>query len=89
MTPDPLVATALVQPVVHQSAEGATRPAPTVSEEQVADNVFGTELSQLAATFLAAQTGLALLHNLAVEAGPPKEETPKLLEKKEEPEPGA
>jgi hypothetical protein len=71
MTPDPLVAPAVVQPVIHNTPEGATRPAPTVEQEQVADNVFGPEASRLAANLLAAQTGLALLHNIALEAAPP------------------
>jgi formaldehyde-activating enzyme involved in methanogenesis len=87
MTPDPLVAPAVVQPVINQSPDGATRPAPTIQEEQTADNVFGPEASNLAAALLTAQTGLALMNHIALEVAPAKEEeSEQLPRKKQQPE---
>ena len=68
----------IVETVEHQSMQ----PAPTAEQQQIADEVFSREQSELVAALLAAQVGLGLLHNLAVDtfkqpaeqAPPPRKE---------------
>jgi hypothetical protein len=80
MNPDPLVAIADVQPppAVHHTTitESSALPAPTVQQEQVADDVFSPGVARLAATVLGVQTGVAFLQHLAAEAAPAPEEKP-------------
>jgi hypothetical protein len=73
----PIVVQPTVQTEVQTTEEGATRPAPTVQEEHLADDLFSPAQQRAVAALLGMQTGLALLHNIAVEAAPaPEEEEP-------------
>jgi hypothetical protein len=71
-------------PVV-ESVDHSTRPEPTAEEQQAADAIFSPEQNELAASLLAAQMGLGLLHNLAAESFQRAEEREK-PRRKERPE---
>ena len=68
MNQEPVVAPVVVeQPVEVHHAEGLTQPEPSVQQQQVADDVFTKDQEQAVAALLALQTGMGLLHNLAVD----------------------
>ncbi|MGD9713557.1 MAG: hypothetical protein AB7V46_16045 [Thermomicrobiales bacterium] len=52
---------------VHTIDQGATQPAPSEEQQQVSDTVFSREEQEAVAALMAAQMGLGLLHNLALE----------------------
>jgi hypothetical protein len=89
----PIITPIVVQPsvpaeVLHVTHEGASRPAPTVQEEHLADDLFSPAQQRAVAAVLGMQTGLALLHTIALEAVPAPEEKP-VPRRKAEDEPAA
>ncbi len=68
MNQEPVVAPVVVeQPVEVHHTEGLNQPAPSEQQQQVADDVFTRDQEQAVAALLALQTGLGMLHNLAVD----------------------
>jgi hypothetical protein len=68
MNQEPVVAPVVVeQPVEVHHTEGLEQPAPSEQQQQVADDVFSKEQEQAVAALLALQTGMGMLHNLAVD----------------------
>jgi hypothetical protein len=69
MIPEPIVApTHPAEPAVQPTTQGVEQPAPSAQQQRVADDVFTEEQGKVVAGLLAIQTGLGLLHNLAVDA---------------------
>jgi hypothetical protein len=69
MIPEPIVAPAHpVEPTVQPTTQGAEQPTPTAQQQRVADDVFTEEQGKVVAGLMAIQTGLTVLHNLAVDA---------------------
>jgi hypothetical protein len=72
----PIVVQHHTQTEVIRIEEHATEQhAPTVQQERVADDVF-SKAQHAAAALLAMQTGVGLLHTIALEAAPAPEEKP-------------
>ncbi len=55
-------------PVIEISTETLTRPAPTVQQEHLSDDVFAPQEAHLASAVIGMQLGVGLLHTLAAEA---------------------
>jgi len=74
MSQDPLVLTLQTEQRVEPSPVDVQRPAPSVEQQQVADEVFSREQSQVVAAILGVQTGLAIVGHLVAETFPPTNE---------------
>ena len=85
MSHDPLVLAIQVEQRIDHAATEVKRPAPSVEQQQVADEVFSREQSQAVATVLGVQMGLALVQHLVAEALPPANEEEVPRRKKGEP----
>jgi hypothetical protein len=55
------------EPKVEQTLAASERPAPSAADERLADDVFTPGQRGLATAFLGLQTGLAIMHHLALE----------------------
>lgn len=55
------------EPRVEKTLAAAERPAPSPSDERLADDVFTPQQRGLATALLGLQTGLAIMHHLALE----------------------
>jgi len=68
MNQEPIVAPTVIEQTVEvKHTEGIIQPTPSEQQQQVADDVFSKDQEQAVAALLAMQTGLGLLHNLAVD----------------------
>ena len=87
MINEPLVAPAQTEiRIVETIDNSATREQPSAEQQQTADHVFSREQEQVVAALLAAQMGLGLLHNCALEASRPAAEPRPLPRPKDRPE---
>ena len=71
MSHDPLVFATQAEPRIDYATTAVERPAPSVEQQQVADEVFSREQSQAVAAILGVQTGLLLVQHLVAETFPP------------------
>jgi len=55
-------------PVIEVSTDTLTRPAPTIQQEHVSDELFAPQHANLAVAVMGMQLGVGLLHTLAVDA---------------------
>ena len=87
MTADPLVLAVQAEPRIEHATIDVKRPAPSVEQQHMADEVFSREQSSAVATILGVQTGLLLVQHLIAETFHPvteeeirRQEKEKLLE---------
>ena len=85
MSHDPLVLVVQVEQRIDHAKTEVARPAPSLEQQRVADEVFSREQSQAVATVLGVQMGLALVQHLVAEALPPANEEQLRRRKKGEP----
>ena len=86
MSHDPLVLAVQAEQRIEHATTELQRPAPSVEQQQIADEVFSREQSQAVAAILGVQTGLAIVQHLVAEtfgAKPAEPEKPR--RKPEEP----
>ena len=85
MSHDPLILAVQVEQRIDHTATEVKRPAPSVEQQQVADEVFSRDQSQAVAAILGVQMGLGLVHHLISETFPPATEEEFRRRKKGEP----
>ena len=74
MTADPLVLAVQAEPRIEHATIDVKRPAPSVEQQHIADEVFSREQSQAVVAILGMQTGLMLVQHLIAETFPPTTE---------------
>ena len=74
MSHDPLILVVQTEQRIEHVTLAVERPAPSVEQQQLADEVFSREQSQAVAAILAVQTGLVIAQHLVAETiGQPAE----------------
>jgi hypothetical protein len=85
MIPEPLVLVAQAEPRIEHAPLNLERPAPSVEQQQLADEVFSREQASSFAAILGVQTGLAVVQHLVAETFRPTAEEEVLRQNEDEP----
>jgi hypothetical protein len=74
MDPAPILIVTQSEPRIIHDAPAVERPAPSVEQQRLADEVFSREQSQALAALLGVQTGLVIVQHLVAETFRPDAE---------------
>ena len=85
MTTERLEFVPIAEPRIELTKATVERPAPSVEQQQVADDVFSHDQSQAVAAIIGVQTGLLLVQHIVAESFPPAEAVEVRRRKKDEP----
>ena len=85
MTPAPILIVTQSEPRIIHDAPAVERPAPSVEQQRLSDEVFSREQAQPLAAMLAVHTGLTIVQHLVAETFRPSAEEEVPLEDEDEP----